>query len=51
MLSTQDRLIYLSFGNGIGNVTSYSGKYLVNNVRDHLKSESYGKAIGKLSHS
>ena len=51
MLSTQDRLIYLSFGNGIGNVTSYSGQYLVNNVRDYLKSENYGKAIGTPSPS
>ena len=51
MLSTQDRLIYLSFGIGVANVTTYSGQYLVNNVRDFLKSENYDKAIGLYTHS
>jgi len=51
MLSTQDRLIYLSLGIGVANVTTYSGQYLVNNVRDFLKSENYDKAIGLYTHS
>ena len=51
MLSTQDRLIYLSLGIGVANVTTYSGQYLVNNVRDFLKSENYDKAIGLYTRS